>query len=323
MGVGKFVNRLLGHGWTVVPALRHDVSRKSAPEAVRWQTTIEDEQVGAVVLSGMYRAEPGSRALVVVLHGLGGDVTRSYCVTAARAAAAEGVSCLRLSMRGADDVGNDIHHAGLFSDVGAVLSDPAFAGYDDIYLLGYSLGGHVALRAAVDPVSERLRGVVAICPPVDLLAVQRALDSRGQGIYLHYILKGLKEMYRGVAERGDVPTPVARVDMVQTLREWDTLTVVPRFGYENVDDYYRRESVMNCIERLEIPALIVASPDDPMIPPGPLEALEEDAPECLEVRWVVGAGHVFFSAKTALGLDGDRGDGGVERQAIRWLRGLV
>lgn len=326
MGAGRLVarwwNRLAGHGWTVVPALRHDITGgRSAPEAVRWETTIEDPtRAGAVTLSGLYRAEPGARALVVVLHGLGGNVTRSYCVTAAQAVAAEGLSCLRLSMRGADDVGNDIHHAGLISDVGAVLRDPAFAHYEDIYLLGYSLGGHVALRAAVDPVSERLRGVVAICPPVDLLAVQRALDSRRSMIYRHYILKGLKEMYRGVAARGEVPTPVERVDQVKTLREWDRVTVVPRFGYASVDDYYQRESVANCIDRLKIPALVVASPDDPMIPAGALFQLLRNAPACLEVKWVPG-GHVFFSAKTVLGLDAERLAGGVERQVVRWLGG--
>ncbi len=325
MGVEKVAkrwwNRLSGHGWTMLPAVLHEVvGGLPAPEAVRWETTIDDTRVGEVTLSGLYRAEPGARALVVVLHGLGGNVTRSYCVTAARAVAAEGMSCLRLSMRGADDVGNDIHHAGLISDVAAVLRDPTLAHYEDIYLMGYSLGGHVALRAAVDPVSERLRGVVAICPPINLGAVTRAMDAKGGSVYRHYILKGLKEMYRGVAERGDVPTPVERVDQVRTLREWDAVTVVPRFGYASVDDYYRRESVANCMNRLEIPALIVASPDDPMIPPEPLEWLLDDAPACLEVAWVPGGGHVFFSARAQLGLESVHVEDGVERQAIRWLK---
>ncbi len=316
-------NQLAGHGWTVLPTLRHDLARRAAPVAVRWQTEIEDVLVGRVTLSGMYRREPDARGLVVVLHGLGGNVHRSYCVAAARAAAAEGLSCLRLSMRGADDVGCDIHHAGLTADVAAVLADARFAHYEDIYLMGYSLGGHVALRGAVDLVSERLRAVAAICPPIELRGVQQALDRPACAIYRHYILKGLKDMYRGIAARGPVPTPVERMEQVQTLREWDALTVVPRFGFASVDDYYRQESVASRIGNLQVRTLVVASPQDPMIPADGLKEVLPKAGSGLEVRWVEGGGHVFFSPRVELGLTYGPAGTGIERQIMRWLVGAV
>ncbi|MFU8803532.1 MAG: alpha/beta fold hydrolase [Bradymonadaceae bacterium] len=313
----KFIDRFAGHGWTILPTLRHEIMGRSAPESETWKKELLDAQVGPVTLSGLYRREPGAKELVVVLHGLGGDVARSYCVGAARAAHEAGFSCLRLAMRGADEGGTDIHHAGLTSDVGEILGDAAFARYERIYLVGYSLGGHVALRAAIDEVEARLVAVAAICPPLDLAASQAAIDRAGRGVYRRHVINALKRHYVRIARAGLMPTPVERILQVRTLREWDALTVVPRFGFADVDAYYRRESVASHIEKLNIPALIVASKHDPMVPMRTLQGTLSRATGDVDVRWVRRGGHVFFPPATDLGL-GD--EPGVEVQIMGWFR---
>jgi uncharacterized protein len=50
------------------------------------------------------------------------------------------------------------------------------ARYRRIFLLGYSVGGHVALRAAIECKDPRLCAAAAICPPLDLNAATKAFD---------------------------------------------------------------------------------------------------------------------------------------------------
>ena len=113
-----------------------------------------------------------------------------------------------------------------------------------------------------------------------------------------------------------MPTPVARVLRARTLREWDSLTVVPRFGFRDTDDYYATASVAPRLGRIDVPALVVASRADPMVPTSSIDAAAAAAP-ALDLRWVRG-GHVGFPAALHLGLDAPPGLG---PQLAAWLLG--
>ena len=64
---------LRGHFWTVAPHIVQRLGPDAGPEARPWTTTLEDPTVGPVRLSGLLH-EPGrARALLVVVHGLGGS----------------------------------------------------------------------------------------------------------------------------------------------------------------------------------------------------------------------------------------------------------
>ncbi len=205
---------------------------------------------------------------MVVLHGLGGHAGSAYMVDAAIAVEQAGHACLRLCLRGSQQSGEDIYHAGLTADVHAALDHPAFADYERVWVIGYSLGGHVALRLGVEGAAGgRLAGVAAVCPPLDLAASQAWLDAPARKVYREYILRELRSIYEAVAARDRAPTPLEQVRRVRTLREWDAQTVVPRFGFADPDDYYTRMSVGPRLAHLQVPALIVAGRHDPMIPP--------------------------------------------------------
>jgi predicted alpha/beta-fold hydrolase len=108
-----------------------------------------DPDVGPVQLSGRLREHPGATTLLLVVHGLGGSASSHYAIPAAVAADAEGISCLRLNLRGADRNGSDFYHAGLTADLRATVAGLP-ARYERVFLLGYSMGGHLALRYAAE-----------------------------------------------------------------------------------------------------------------------------------------------------------------------------
>lgn len=260
--------------------------------------------------------------LVLLVHGLGGSPDSHYVVRAAQAAARAGVDSLRLGLRGADRQGEDFYHAGLTADLEAAVADPSLAAYRRIYVLGFSLGGHVSLRLGLQPGDPRVRAIASFCAPLDLSAGCAAIDAPGARPYCAYLLRGLREIYREVAARRPVPTPWPVVARIASMRAWDRHTVVPRFGFASVDDYYASQSVGPRLGELRVPALVVAAAGDPMVPQATLRPLLERPPPPITARWI-GGGHVGFPAAADLDLGLGRGDRRRARgpldQAIAWL----
>jgi predicted alpha/beta-fold hydrolase len=226
--MGALVEGLGGHAWTVLSHLRDVVRPPPPPPAVRWQTELVDPQVGSIRLSGLIDHVPSARRILLVLHGMGGSADRAYCAHAAAAARAEGMSSLRLNLRGADGSGEDIYHIGMVDDLAAALASPEVARYDQIVALGYSLGGHVALRfAALAGARGGVRAVAAVCAPLDLAAGVAHIDHPLRWPYRRHLLDGVKEVYRQVAARRAMPLATGAMLAIRTLREWDDKVVAP------------------------------------------------------------------------------------------------
>ncbi|HEX2573925.1 MAG TPA: alpha/beta fold hydrolase [Polyangia bacterium] len=308
-----------GHLWTVLPTLLQRVQPATAPPTRPWSTRVSPEPGGqgdSIRLTGKLREHPGADTLVLVVHGLGGGVDTHYCVRAANVIDARGWSCLRLFLRGADRLGEDFYHAGLVADLEAALRSPELARYRRLFILGYSLGGHVTLHAALEPVDPRLAAVAAVCAPLDLQRGAGAIDRRRATVYRRHVLAGLKEIYERVAARRPVPTPVERIRRVRTIREWDALTVVPRYGFASVEDYYERMSAGPRLGALRRPTLLVPSRHDPMVPAWTFEDHLAAASRHLTVHWVEGGGHVGYPPRIA--LEGQR-VASIEAHILAWF----
>lgn len=307
---------IAGHLWTVVPALLSFVQPAARPRARRFSTVVRDPVMGQVRLTGLLSEVRGSETIVLIVHGLSGNATSPYCTSAARAAEQAGFSSLRLSLRGADYSGEDILHGGLTQDVWAALAAPELARYRHVLLLGYSVGGHIVLRAAAEGRDARVRAAAAICPPLDLDRATIAFDHPARTPYRRHIFSGLNKAYAATAARGRALVPAAVVARAQSCRERDFLTVVTRFGFRSVEDYYARESVASRLPSLRLPSLVVASRHDPLVPTDTVVPALACASGALSVAWVEDGGHIYFPKTLDLGESGPLG---LEPQVVRWL----
>jgi predicted alpha/beta-fold hydrolase len=247
-------------------------------------------------LLGALSDDPKSDTAIVVVHGLGGGAGSHYVLRAARAIHARGWACLRIWLRGADGHGDDFYHAGLATDIEAASSSPELKQYRRIFVLGYSLGGHLALHVALSQKDKRLAAVAAVCAPLDLRLGAEALDSPRRWLYRRHILSGLKSAYFQISRRYDVPTAWKLARHATRIREWDALTVVPRFGFADVDDYYDGMSVGPHLRNLRCSALYVGSRHDPVIPTWSLGRHLREAGRRMTVWWIDRSGHVGFPA---------------------------
>jgi predicted alpha/beta-fold hydrolase len=263
---------------------------------------------------GGHLARAGARGtLVVIVHGLGGCSESPYVIRLAAECQRQGLASLRLDLRGADRSGADLYHAGLSADLHAVVERALRQGHERLLLAGFSMGGHLVLRAASEGLPATVRAVAAVCPPLDLAAAQQHLDRPARALYRRSVLMSLKAMYRAFCRLGAHPLPWREARRLTTFLEWDDRIVAPYFGFQSAQDYYRRASVTGHLEWIHTPALIVHARHDPMIP---WRALEPVIGGTVTHRTVTRGGHVGFPADVDLGIGGARG---LETRLVAWL----
>ncbi len=305
-----------GHFWTLGPFLRHNLLPPRVPDWRGWETSLDDRVVGTLRLSGRLTKRGAADTIVVIVHGLGGSATSYYARKAARAADDAGIDSLRLNLRGADRAGADYYHAGLTEDLAAALRSQALQGYQNILLLGYSLGGNMILRYLAGEPDPRVRAAATLCSPIDLEAGARAIDRPRGFFYRHHVLNGLKEIYRNVAKHREVPVPVREASRIDAIELWDERIIAPRHGFAGAEDYWHKTSACHVLDQIQTPTLFIAAERDPMVL---IDSVLPWLQNATTLRRIVTShgGHVGFPQRVDLGL-GTRGT--VESQIIQWMQ---
>jgi predicted alpha/beta-fold hydrolase len=296
-----------GHLWTLAPVFHARLRPMPAPLGEPFEVTFTDARVGEVTLTGLLHRAHADAPLVVIVHGLGGSIGSPYMGRLARLAQAAGASTLLLNLRGADRRGDDIYHAGLVDDLSAALASAQLCDVRGIAVLGCSMGGHMVLRWALAPTDDRVRAVAALCSPLDLSQGCVDIDAPARAMYRDHVLTGLKQIYAMAHARGRVTTALERVLSVRTLRAWDELAVVPRFGFASVEHYWHETQMAPHLARLALPTRIVVARNDPMVLMRTSARYFERLPHHVQVLPVEG-GHMGFPPASS-----------AERELVRWL----
>lgn len=245
------------------------------------------------------------RSAVVLLHGLCGDAESPYMLEAARTLSEAGFGVLRLNARGAGGtlaLARSTYHAALSADPVRVAAQLAERfGLERVHLVGFSLGGSVALRAVVrEPLPECLASAIAVSPPLDLAAASARLErgplERLAGRLFLRHLAGLVaarlDLDPGARERcRATPGALARL---RTVRELDDLFTAPLAGYPSAAEYYRDASPDLGAGDLPVRTLLLHAEDDPLVDAGPARALLRLRRGNLGVCLVPHGGHLGF-----------------------------
>ena len=263
-----------GHRQTLLAYLLRRRLRWSLPS----EDLVVDSDDGARLL---LRAswQPGPReasGALVIVHGLGGSDASAYVVSTGEHAFARGWHVVRMNMRGSGDgeaLCPLLYNAGLDADLLATLR--AVAGLvPRVAVVGFSLGANLTLLAAGrgrSQLSEAVRAVVGVSPPLDLGACADALERWDNRAYQRYFMVMLSEAYRRRHQTRPDLFPAGLEDGLRTVREYDDVITAPFGGYDGADDYYSRSSAGPWLQAIERPTLVLAADDDPMIPVATVE----------------------------------------------------
>jgi predicted alpha/beta-fold hydrolase len=258
---------------------------------------------------------------ILLVHGLGGTSQSRYVVRAAVALHRAGFHVACLDLRGVGEGVTDapaIYHAGLTEDL-HLAADwvAARAGVSGVIIVGFSMGGHVAVRFAgeVGECAGPVRGVVAISAPLDLHAVSRSIERLRSLPYHAYVLRNLVRNARAFARLHpqEARFDASRLGRLTRIRAYDDAVSAPTHGFASADDYYRRASAAPFIPGIRIPTLLLHAEDDPMVPPWCARPWLERAPRAVEQVWSERGGHVGW-------FDGVSERSWVETWAVKRVR---
>jgi hypothetical protein len=212
-----------------------------------------------------------SRLTAVLVHGLEGSSDSGYMRGIAARAWDAGWNVVRMNMRNCGETEHltpTLYHSGLSNDLRAVVEHfTGRWGLQRVALVGYSMGGNLALKLAGEWGEHApLTAVATVCPAIDLAAGSDALHEPRNRLYEGRFLRGLMRRFRRKAALfpavyGD-PAAVGRVG---SLRDFDQKIVARFCGFRDADDYYFRAASARVVDRVAVPALVLQAADDPFI----------------------------------------------------------
>jgi hypothetical protein len=214
----------------------------------------------------------GSRPTLLLVHGLEGSSQSFNILGLTENALAAGANVIRLNLRSCGEslhLTPSLYHAGLSADILAVVDWMIECkGLEDIFLVGFSLGGNTVLKAAAELVSGRhaVSGICAVAPSIDLAACVEAMETGFSRVYQWYFLRSLKDKIVRKNQLFPGRYNLLRLDEAKSLRLFDHIYTAVDGGFSSGDDYYRHASAAPLIKHISKPTLIIAAQDDPIVP---------------------------------------------------------
>ena len=223
------------------------------------------------------------KALVVVLHGLGGSSRRQGLRRLTLSLQGAGFAVLRLNLRGSDPgrhLAGGTYAAACNSDLLPVLERARHlaaalaleAGLSKpVPLLGagISLGGTMLLNACLDQAGA-LDALFCASSPLDLAACSASIERPRNKVYQRWLLQRLVRQtladpfgVRASEERQLCGNPP------RSIRAFDAAVTAPRWGFSSVDEYYLSASPLHRLAKSPQglpPTLLLQALDDPWVP---------------------------------------------------------
>ena len=240
------------------------------------------------------------KTLLIISHGLEGHSRRPYVAGIAREANAQGWDALAWNFRSCSGEMNKtlrFYHSGATDDLQRVIEHAHGMGYQQIHLVGFSMGGNLSLlhvgRQGRD-LPEHVKSVVAFSVPCDLAASAHCLAERRNKIFMWRFLKDLRGKVEAKALTFPEDVSTEGYEQIRTFQHFDDRYTAPIHGFDNAADYWQKSSCKPVLKDIRIPALLVNAKNDPFLPEAcfPYEEARDSAWLSLEVP--ASGGHVGF-----------------------------
>jgi uncharacterized protein len=263
-----------------------------------------------------------NRKLVIFSHGLEGNSTRQYILGMIKIFVKSGYDCLAWNYRGCSGEVNKrlrFYHSGATDDLDFIVKTAIAKGYDNINLVGFSLGGNLTLKFLGEKSTElypQVSRAAVFSVPLHLSSSSDELTKSHNWIYTKRFLINLSKKVRAKAPFFPKEINVSYLDKLKNLREFDDVYTAPIHGFIDAEDYYQQNSSLFFLENIKIPALIVNAQNDPFL-----------SPECFPQMLINTLPNITFETPASGGHCGfyqQNYDGNLwsEHRALAWIDGL-
>lgn len=253
------------------------------------QQLILETPQGVRLLAELNQHAQTSRSVVILIHGWEGSGQSAYLLSMAAHLFHAGYDTLRLHLR---DHGNTTHlnkeifNSSMIDEIVDAISEfQKLFEYDIYNLAGFSLGGNFVLRCGLymESMYRPLTRIMAVCPVLDPANTMVAMQNTFS-FYDRYFVRKWK---RSLREKSKHFSDYQYRDELKGMRMLDEMNryFIPRYTpFDTLEDYFDSYTLTgDRLSKLEVPTLIVASKDDPIIPADDYRKVELNRNTRLEI----------------------------------------
>lgn len=206
--------------------------------------------------------------LVIILHGLAGSSDRPYMKGMAKIFNRAGWDGLSMNFRGCSDELNRMfksYHGGSSGDLEELITHvQKTRNYRTIGLIGFSLGGNVVLKYMGEDrtIPSEVKAAATVSVPCDLAGSLGEINRMRNFIYSKRFQIKLKSELTARAKKFPEKLTQKEVEACDTLRDIDELYTSKAHGFDNAEDYYRKNSSLQFLEGIDRPVLLINARDD-------------------------------------------------------------
>jgi uncharacterized protein len=271
------------------------------PILLRWQFPLGD-----LVSIPTRSSSAQSKKLIIVSHGLEGSNRQHYILGMIdywqkNNMAGEQTDLLAWNLRGCGSPENQTHKlyfAGCVNDLDDVVVWAEQKGYDEIVLIGYSLGGNITLRwLGEQGANAALRKIKAVCTgssTIDLYSTVKKLDRISNIFYRLYFIFNMKCRLKKKAKKFPGQVDLSNIHRVNSFQTYDEYCSAPLNGFATTEAMYSASSAIYVLDNIRVPCLMVQAKNDPFLSENsfPKEVAENNPHLTLEICQT--GGHVGF-----------------------------
>jgi predicted alpha/beta-fold hydrolase len=239
------------------------------------------------------------KVLFILTHGLEGSARSGYIVQLAQFLNLHGYDVLAWCMRGCGAQLNLLpraYHSGETDDLDQIVTHALKAGYQQIVLVGFSLGGNITVKYMGEKAEIRPQIVAgfAISAPLDLQSAAEQLVKSRNFIYHKYFLTKLTNKLKLKAERFPELKPLLK-KQIKTLIDFDDVYTGPIHGFAGANDYYAKNSGTRFLQSTNKPTFILNAINDPLLTPECFPVTLAEQHKFVHLLSLKKGGHVAFS----------------------------
>ncbi len=243
----------------------------------------------------------GFSKVCVLCHGLESSSGEPYMKGMVRALNRRNWDAVAINFRGCSGEPNRrlrTYHSGATDDLQTVVDHIQNLGrYDEIALIGFSLGGNLVLKYVGEQgagISDRITRAAAVSVPCDLESCSQRMTERKNGIYMRRFIKKLIRKMEHKCRLAEAPFRLEQFLSMKTFKEFDDLYTGPVHGFKDAVDYWTRCSCRQFLHRIKIPTLLINAVDDPFLSEQCYPVGEAKESELFYLERPAHGGHVGF-----------------------------
>ncbi len=250
-------------------------------------------------------SKKGSKNLVLILAGLEGKSRSLYARASIKHFNQNNWDAVSMNYRGCSGEKNRLlrgYHMGASEDVKYTI-DHIIQKYDykKIVIIGYSLGGNLALKYVGEQgenLPKELAATVSFSVPLNIKKSNERLSKWYNWHYLKWFMFPLN--IKANRKKKQFPGKIDSYKgffMSGSFLYFDTHFTAPANGFKSVEEYWNQSTSKPLLKNIKIPSLIIASKDDTFISEDCYPSTEAEANKNITLEISENGGHCGFIRK--------------------------